>query len=171
MDQIRELIRNQEYASAEAKLRARLVVDGEDVEAKMLYGLCRRLQGDEAEFIRIDDELAGNPAVERSKTWSKYHALRVAACGTLLVLAAGTAGCSEDLGARPECVYAGPPVTPRQQQVVPKDVYAGPEMMEREKVPVPAPQPTPVKPPPKPVYGGPRQMGAGPVPPPPAPGS
>lgn len=142
MDRIRRLIKVHAYASAETELRVWLATNADDVEAKMLFGLCRRLQGDEAEFIRIDDELAENPVAEKSKTWTKYHALRMAACGTLLVLAAGTTGCSEELVGRPECVYAGPPEAPREQCPVPNDVYAGPEMMEREH----RPQPTPSQP-------------------------
>ena len=101
-------------------------------------GVARRLAGDEAGFIRVDDEIQADPLLRDEPAARKFHALRVAACGAALVLAAGCTGDSEP---SPACVYAGPPEDAVSRQVPPPPVAPRPSPAPR---PAPAPRPGPV---------------------------
>lgn len=107
------------------------------LKEKIAHGVALRLSGDEAGFIRVDDEIQSDPVMRSKPAALKYHALRLAACGAALVLA----GCSEDVFSSPKSVYAGPPPTPASKQAPPCDVYAGPPERPIEKKPQSNPQP------------------------------
>lgn len=107
-------------------------------------GIARRLAGDEAGFIRVDDEIQADPLLRDEPAARKFHALRVAACGAALVLAAGCTGDSEP---SPACVYAGPPEDAVSRQMPPPP--AAPRPSPRPSpAPRPGPVPAPVPPPP-----------------------
>lgn len=118
-------------------------------------GIARRLAGDEAGFFRVDDEIQADPALRCEPAAEKFHALRIAACGAALVLAAG---CTPDSEPPPNCVYAGPPEDAVSRQAPPAPA-----------APRPSPRPESA---PAPADGGPRSSRndkvPGPVPPPPA---
>ena len=98
-------------------------------------GIARRLAGDEAGFFRIDDEIQADPALRCEPAAVKFHALRVAACGAALVLAAG---CTDGLEPSPVCVYAGPPEDAVSRQAPPPPAAPRPAPTPR---PAPAPRP------------------------------
>lgn len=87
MDKVKELMRSGAITEAAELLKAHLAEFPQDVEAKVLYGTCCRLLGDEETFLKIDDELTAVAAPRPSKMISRYHALRMAACGAVLLFA------------------------------------------------------------------------------------
>ena len=101
-------------------------------------GVARRLAGDEAGFIRVDDEIQADPLLRDEPAARKFHALRVAACGAALVLAAG---CTGDREPPPNCVYAGPPEDAVSRQVPPPP-------LPPPSAPRPSPDPRAPQPPP-----------------------
>ena len=75
-DEIKNLLRSGDVAGAEAAAQELLATEPDNVQAMMLYGTCRQLQGDEATFRRIHDELAPKIATvvdgETQGLWRKY---------------------------------------------------------------------------------------------------
>ena len=90
-DEIKELMRAGDLDKASEALSSRLADEPDNVELKLLYGTCRRLLGDLDTFVKIDDEVAKVPEAEGNAKWRKYHALRVAACGAVMLIAANLA--------------------------------------------------------------------------------
>ncbi len=88
-DEIKELMRAGELGRASDELSRRLADEPDNVELKLIYGTCRRLLGDMAAFIKIDDEVSKSPSAEGNVKWRKYHAFRVAACGAAMLIATG----------------------------------------------------------------------------------
>lgn len=74
--QIKSLFKSGDIAGAEALCKQALETHPDDVWLKRRYGMCRRLQGDEETFRRINDELASEEqAAQRArdmhdKLWS-----------------------------------------------------------------------------------------------------
>ena len=81
LDEIKQMMAAGDTAQADEALKELLAVEPNNLQAKMLYGTCRQLLGDEETFKRIHDELA--PEVERleksdsttetGSLWKKYH--------------------------------------------------------------------------------------------------
>lgn len=90
-DEIKELMRAGDLDKASEALSSRLADEPDNVDLKLLYGTCRRLLGDLDTFAKIDDEVAKAPEAEGNAKWRKYHALRVAACGAVMLIAANLA--------------------------------------------------------------------------------
>jgi hypothetical protein len=83
LDEIKQMMAAGDTAQADAALKELLAKEPNNLEAKMLYGTCRQLLGDEETFRRIHDELAPSmermekkePKTEIVSLWKKYHAL------------------------------------------------------------------------------------------------
>lgn len=83
LDEIKQLMSAGETAQADEALKKLLDKEPDNLQAKMLYGTCRQLLGDEETFKRIHDELANEmerlekeePKAETVSLWKKYHAL------------------------------------------------------------------------------------------------
>ena len=113
-----------------------------ELKDRIADGIARRLAGDEAGFFRVDDEIQADPALRNEPAAVKFHALRIAACGAALVLAAG---CTDGSEPSPVCVYAGPPEDAVTRQVPPAPpTPPRPTPAPRPgSVPAPAPVPPP----------------------------
>ena len=142
LDEIKQMMAAGETAQADEALKELLATEPENLQAKMLYGTCRQLLGDEETFKRIHDELV--PEMERqgkkdsqSETvslWRKYHALWMTLIVSGLVLAGVAAGtwhivkdiCNSFCVAEPAlAAYRGPMMDNRS-------LYAGPPRSELE---------------------------------------
>ena len=128
LDEIKQLMAAGDTAQADEALKELLAVEPDNLQAKMLYGTCRQLLGDEETFKRIHDELA--PRFERPaddpptaetmscpeglSLWKKYHALWMTLIIAGLILA-GTVGAVCYLGKTPinKAAYAGPIFVPK----------------------------------------------------------
>ncbi len=143
IDQIKTLLQSGDVAGAEALCRKALETHPDDAQLKMLFGLCRQLQGDEETFRRIHDELAPEmggaednaPHSEKVSLWRKYHKLWLSLIVGALVLGGTMVGSAVVFGRRIRrqfamCAYAGPvrPETARIEgacnSVFEKDVKA-----------------------------------------------
>ena len=102
LDEIRKMIIDGDIAQAEAALRELLAKEPDNLQAKMLYGTCRQLLGDEETFRRIHGEIA--PMMENKDAaglqpgtvslWKKYHALWMTLIlGGLVLAGVGVATC------------------------------------------------------------------------------
>ena len=103
LGEIKQLMASGETAKADASLKELLAKEPKNLQAKMLYGACRQLLGDEETFKRIHDELApemeklaDDPTTadtivprETISLWRKYHALWMTLIIGGLVLAGG----------------------------------------------------------------------------------
>jgi hypothetical protein len=67
IDQIKSLMKSGDIAGAEALCKQALETHPDDVWLKRRYGMCRRLQGDEETFRRINDEISEMEKMERKK--------------------------------------------------------------------------------------------------------
>jgi thioredoxin-like negative regulator of GroEL len=83
LDEIKQMMAAGDTAQADEALKDLLANEPDNLQAKMLYGTCRQLLGDEETFRRIHDELApvmerlgkNEPEKETVSLWKKYHAL------------------------------------------------------------------------------------------------
>ena len=79
IDEIKSLLKTGDVAGAESAAQKLLVAEPDNVQALMFYGTCRQLQGDEATFRRIHDELAQRMAksggVEALEMWKRFDKL------------------------------------------------------------------------------------------------
>ena len=87
-----DLLKKGEYAEADKLLVAYMKESPKDLDAKMLYGTCRMMQGDSSTAKQIHDEVEpqiseANDISETQKTfWQKYKKLIIyGAIGTALV--------------------------------------------------------------------------------------
>ena len=58
LDEIKQLMAAGETAQADEALKDLLAAEPDNLQAKMLYGTCRQLLGDEETFRRIHEDLA-----------------------------------------------------------------------------------------------------------------
>lgn len=114
LDEIKELVNNGNLASADAELKTLVELEPENIQAKLLYGTCRLLLGDENVFRKIHDEVRPRMAFEKDVTivlaWRKYlQWLRYLLVGALML----EGGCASKNWLECEevtlCLYAGPP--------------------------------------------------------------
>ena len=83
LDEVKQMMAAGDTAQADEALKELLANEPDDLQAKMLYGTCRQLLGDEETFKRIHDELVpvmkklvkDEPKMETITLWKKYHAL------------------------------------------------------------------------------------------------
>lgn len=87
LEEIRNLMKTGDVVKAKTELEAYLKTSPKDNKAKLLYGTCCRLTGDQRTFIRIDDEVGKDETFKQTSIYRKYHALRLAACAAALVFA------------------------------------------------------------------------------------
>ena len=79
LSEINKLMAAGETAQADTALKELLAAEPNNLQAKMLYGTCRQLLGDEETFRRIHDELA--PVMVNASNsidaalWKKYDSL------------------------------------------------------------------------------------------------
>ena len=125
LDEIRQLMAAGDTALADEALKELLAKEPDNLQAKMLYGACRQLLGDEETFKRIHDELAPvmerlekkDPKAETVSQWKKHQKLwEYLIAGGLVLAGVGAAALyfGKDilnLFGKPEevrSVYAGP---------------------------------------------------------------
>ena len=123
LDEIKKLMALDKVSQAESALKEVLQREPDNLQAKMLYGLCRQLSGDEEAFKRIYNEVA--PKMEQASQpeqppetvslWKKYRTLWKSLIVGGLVLA-GTAVAIVHFG-RTSYLYGGAqyPGTIKQQ--------------------------------------------------------
>ena len=95
LNEIKLLMAAGDTAQADEALKELLAKEPDNLQAKMLLGLCCQLLGDEMTFKRIYDEVAPKmerlpPSEQRPETvtlWKKYHALWLSLIAGALVLA------------------------------------------------------------------------------------
>ena len=95
LDEIKRMMAAGDAAKAAESLKELLAKEPDNLQAKMLYGTCCQLLGDEETFRRIHDELApvmekfekSEPQAETVSLWRKYHALWLVFIAGALVLA------------------------------------------------------------------------------------
>ena len=83
LNEIKQMMVAGDTAQADEALKELLANEPDNLQAKMLYGTCRQLLGDEETFKRIYDELASvmeklakeEPKAETVSLWSKYQRL------------------------------------------------------------------------------------------------
>lgn len=136
-----DLLKKGEYAEADKLLVAYMKESPKDLDAKLLYGTCRMMQGDSGTAKQIHDEVEpqiseSNDISETQKTfWQKYKKLIIyGAIGTALVY--GGYKVYEDeitqffgVSALSTAKYAGPEYYKAQMYPDPDSVqnkYAGP---------------------------------------------
>ena len=90
IDEIKTLLKSGDVAGADSAAQELLTAEPDNVQAMMLYGTCRQLQGDEATFRRIHDELESRMARvsdgETQGLWRKYHKLWIVLIASGVVL-------------------------------------------------------------------------------------
>ena len=131
IDEIKNRLRSGDVTGAETVAQELLATEPDNVQAKMLYGTCRQLQGDDETFRRIHDELVPKMATvvdgETQGLWRKYHTLWISMIATGLALAGGVVAIAH-LGRTitSECnvtsLYGGPGYQKLQQSDPPLDV-------------------------------------------------
>lgn len=106
LDEIKQMMAAGDTAQADGALKELLAAEPDNLQAKMLYGTCRQLLGDEETFKRIHDELApvmvrlsdvslGEATVAPPETlslWKKYQTLWEYLILGALVLGGAVAG-------------------------------------------------------------------------------
>ena len=80
LEEIKQRMAAGDTAEADEALKELLAAEPNNLQAKMLYGTCRQLLGDEGTFRRIHDELAPVMAGEKKgvqpeveSRWTTYH--------------------------------------------------------------------------------------------------
>ena len=97
LEEIKQLMVAGDTVQADVALKELLAKEPDNLQAKMLYGTCRQLLGDEKTFKRIHDEIVMEMAnkdatelqTETASLWRKYHALWMKLIVGGLVLAGG----------------------------------------------------------------------------------
>ena len=154
LDEIKQLMAAGDTAGADEALKDLLAKEPDNLQAKILYGTCRQLLGDEETFKHIHDELAPvmerlekeEPKTETVSLWKKHQRLWEYLIVSGLVLA-GVGAAARFFGKEivntfnVASVYAGPGyyenqrtdvtnrITPTVQKKFPRDaqsLYAGP---------------------------------------------
>ena len=143
LDEIKQMMAAGDTAKAAEALKEVLAKEPENLQAKMLYGTCCQLLGDEATFKRIHDELA--PEMEKFaddqhtadtivphetiSLWKKYHALWLTLIAGGLILAGLTGAVwwfGKSVMSQCATAYRGPIMEERNRN----QLYAGPPRTE-----------------------------------------
>lgn len=147
LDEIKKMMAAGDTVQADAALKDLLAKEPDNLQAKMLYGTCRQLLGDEETFRRIHDGLTPEmerlekkePKAETVSLWKKYHALWMTLIIAGLILA-GTVGAVYYYGknimaqyeAATTALYAGSGNYQMQQlRQNSESLYAGPPKEKR----------------------------------------
>ena len=98
LEEIKELMKNGDFAKADAELKAIVECEPGNVQAKLLYGTCRLLLGDEDTFRKIHDEVEPRISFEKDaeviSAWRKYsRLLKCLLAGALVLGATATVTC------------------------------------------------------------------------------
>lgn len=129
LEEIKKLMAKGETAQADEALKELLVTEPTNLQAKMLYGTCLQLRGDQESFRRIHEELMPKmAAVSNEKTlgmWCKYHTLWMKLIVGGLVLA-GAVGATYAIFGDQIKVFISAVMTP--------SLYAGPEYFELKQI-------------------------------------
>ena len=102
LEQIKELMSGGDVAAAAEELKALISAEPGNQEAKLLYGTCCHICGDDATLVKIDEEVAKDPDFNHKRIYRKYHAMRVAACGLAAFTVAATMAPSTVLAESPK---------------------------------------------------------------------
>lgn len=131
-----DLLKKGEYVEADKLLVAYMKESPKDLDAKMLYGTCRMMQGDSSTAKQIHDEVEpqiseANDISETQKTfWQKYKKLIIyGAIGTALVYGGYKVyeyETTQILGASAFSKYAGPEYHLSPSPELLETKYAGP---------------------------------------------
>ena len=124
LDEIKKTMSSGDTDKAAESLKELLAKEPGNLQAKMLYGTCCQLLGDEETFSRIHDELApvmekfekSEPQAETVSLWRKYHALWMSLIVGGLVLAGLTGAAwyfGNDIKGQFATLYGGPEQVPR----------------------------------------------------------
>ena len=132
---IETLLREQKYAEAEEALKACMTENPDDWDAKLLYGICRKLQGDEGTFRQIHEEAEKaaddeKKRIEASPLWKKYHRSYTGCLVAALIVGAGMVVGG---GAIVAVKYAQAMIE-SVKVVESSSAYAGPEYYEKAAV-------------------------------------
>ncbi len=143
LDEIKLMMAAGETAQADEALKELLAAEPNNLQAKMLYGTCRQLLGDEETFRRIHDELAPvmvklsdisldtstSVPTETLSLWKKYQTLWEYLIIAGLVITGVVVGVwylgKDILGQFATSAYAGPGYQDIRRQVI-HDLYGGP---------------------------------------------
>ena len=136
LDEIKRMMAAGDAAKAAESLKELLAKEPDNLQAKMLYGTCCQLLGDEETFRRIHDELApemekrgkSEPQSDTVSLWRKYHALWMSLIVGGLVLAGLTGAAwyfGNDIKDQFATLYGGPEQVPRYIRSA-DSLYAGP---------------------------------------------
>lgn len=87
-DQIKSLMKSGDIAGAEALCKKALETHPDDAWLKRRYGMCRRLQGDEETFRRINDELSPEMLKKQAARRDMYDKLWSALIVALVIVGA-----------------------------------------------------------------------------------
>ena len=131
--EIKKLMKNGDFAKADAELKAIVECEPGNVQAKLLYGTCRLLLGDEDTFRKIHDEVEPRISFEKDaeviSAWRKYsRLLKYLLAGALVLGAAATATCY--LGEK----FKGPLAALHKALYGSGSLYAGPPEHRLEKI-------------------------------------
>lgn len=149
VDEIKALLKSGDVAGAEASAQEVLSADPDNVQALMLYGTCRQLQGDEATARLIQDKLAPsmkNVAEDETlRMWRKYGEFVLRADVPPLRFAvdyakAGAALMEYVIIGGLVVVALGVAAYLFGRQVGSNALYGGPEMLQGTEVAVPNPK-------------------------------
>ena len=127
---VENLIQNREYAEAEKQLVEFMRDNPDDIDAKLLYGTCRMMQGDSKTAQEIQQqaqayfESGKNDITEEQKSfWERYKGLIIyGAIGAALIIAVAGAG-----GTALVHDITASAIRSLQRYDTPGDKYAGPE--------------------------------------------
>lgn len=137
LEEIKKMMVAGDTAQADVALKKLLAQEPDNLQAKMLYGTCRQLLGDEETFKRIHDELA--PVMERMEEkeskaetislWGKYQLLwEYLIVAGLISAAVGIAAWyfGRNLQEMFAVKYGGAVMQDRQIEAIGCQLYAGP---------------------------------------------
>lgn len=140
LNEIKMLIKNGDIIKASAELETIVKREPDNIQAKLLYGTCQLLLGDENVFRKIHDEVEPRMVFEKDRVtisvWKKYSVLwKSLLVGCLVIGSAmyGVAylgrtivGQTNNVAAQAVTAYAGPPYRENIR------LYGGPQYRELE---------------------------------------
>ena len=137
LNEIKMLIKNGDIIKASAELETIVKREPDNIQAKLLYGTCQLLLGDENVFRKIHDEVEPRMVFEKDRVtisvWKKYSALWKSLLVGCLVIGSAMYGVAylgrtivgqTNVAAQAVTAYAGPPY---RENIV---LYGGPQYRE-----------------------------------------